>query len=254
MFQHIIITGWDFTKGVRVGFHISYKKEPAFFQQESLVNIKKFIKDSRLDISVHKTETGSSSLDSVLMSDHYFVGIEFISNSIDFIERLSKTQQISALDVSEYIISSLENCSPLKLQKLLYLSYKDYLNKSKKMLFKEDLKAWEYGPVVQEVYAAYKHFGRQSIKLLEIYEAEEKTTDAKEVNIPKSLIAAKFMAVKDGIEMMASVDKVVDQFGSKTAEELVDITHKKGSPWDIVYSKSPGYGIIDSNTILNEKN
>lgn len=253
MFQHIIITGWDFTKGVRAGFHISYKKEPAFFQQESLVNIKKFIEDSKLDISVHKVETDSSSLESVQSSDHYFVGIEFISDSVDFIERLSNTQQISALDVSEYIISRLENCSPLKLQKLLYLSYKDYLNKSKKKLFKEDLKAWEYGPVVQEVYAAYKHFGRGSIKLSKSYKDEQNITDGKELSVPKSLITARFIAIKDGIEMISSIDKVIAAHGNKTAKELVDITHEKGSPWEIVYSKKPGYGIIDPETILNGK-
>lgn len=54
--------------------------------------------------------------------------------------------------------------SPMKLQKIIYFIYKDYLQKNNVPLFSDRFEAWRYGPVVRSVYDEFKHFGAYSIK------------------------------------------------------------------------------------------
>ena len=52
----------------------------------------------------------------------------------------------------------------LKLQKLLYYIQAWFLVKNQgQPLFKENIEAWQYGPVVREIYDKYKCFGRNPI-------------------------------------------------------------------------------------------
>ncbi len=73
----------------------------------------------------------------------------------------------SALDVAEYMLiraSKEEEYDPIsnmKLQKLCYYALGIYSKLTKgKRLFKENIEAWQHGPVVREVYLAYKDKGR----------------------------------------------------------------------------------------------
>ena len=49
------------------------------------------------------------------------------------------------------------NISPMKLQKLLYFIYMQYYSRTGTPLFAERFEPWEYGPVVSDVYYAYKN-------------------------------------------------------------------------------------------------
>ena len=53
--------------------------------------------------------------------------------------------------------------SPMKLQKLIYFTYRDYLQSADNQLFSESISAWKYGPVVESVYNHFKPFGSKSI-------------------------------------------------------------------------------------------
>ena len=53
--------------------------------------------------------------------------------------------------------------SNLKLQKLLYYAQGYHLALYRTPLFDERICAWDYGPVIPEVYHAYKKYGRQAI-------------------------------------------------------------------------------------------
>lgn len=72
----------------------------------------------------------------------------------------------SACDVAEYIIyyshSIGESVSNMKLQKLLYFVQGEFL-KSGKECFLEEIEAWDYGPVVHEVYNKYKVYSGGNI-------------------------------------------------------------------------------------------
>lgn len=98
-----------------------------------------------------------------------------------------------------------EGITNLKLQKVLYLSQAYYLAKLGKPLFTEKLEAWNYGPVIPEVYRKLKRYGSNPI-----IEAEDKSTIAEE---DKKVLK-----------------KVWDTFGGYSASRLVDIVHAH-TPW-----------------------
>ncbi len=119
-----------------------------------------------------------------------------------------------AVDVANYLIflASQENqekeregMTNLKLQKILYLAQAYYLAKLGKPLFAERLEAWEYGPVVPEVYRKLKRHGSKPIIV-----EEDKSTLAEE---DKKILG-----------------KVWRTFGGYSASRLVDIVHAH-TPW-----------------------
>lgn len=55
--------------------------------------------------------------------------------------------------------------SNLKLQKLLYYAQGHHLALYGEALFGDDIQAWSHGPVVPDIYRAYKHFGSADVQL-----------------------------------------------------------------------------------------
>jgi uncharacterized phage-associated protein len=53
----------------------------------------------------------------------------------------------------------------MKMQKMLYFLYRDYLKETQISLFSERFSAWKYGPVLESVYYTYKPFGANSITI-----------------------------------------------------------------------------------------
>ena len=98
-----------------------------------------------------------------------------------------------------------EGITNLKLQKILYFSQAYYLAKLDKPLFAEKLEAWEYGPVVPEIYRKLKRYGSKPI-----IEEEDKSNLAEE---DKEILK-----------------KVWDTFGGYSASRLVDVVHAH-APW-----------------------
>ena len=54
--------------------------------------------------------------------------------------------------------------TPMKLQKLTYIVYKEYLKKTDTPLFSERFEVWQYGPVLRSIYDAFKHKKANAIK------------------------------------------------------------------------------------------
>ena len=78
----------------------------------------------------------------------------------------------NAIDLARYIISkcSKEQCpiSNLQLQKILYYIQVEWLSKNNEPLFNNDICAWQFGPVVPDVYYLYNGYGAS--KILSQYE------------------------------------------------------------------------------------
>ena len=70
----------------------------------------------------------------------------------------------SALDIAKFFITSDEDgVTNLKLQKLLYYAQGSFIVAYDRVLFRESIEAWPYGPVVSEVYNVYKKYGSEVI-------------------------------------------------------------------------------------------
>lgn len=105
---------------------------------------------------------------------------------------------LDALDVAKYLLSLVDTekgqiISNLALQKLLYYCQGYYLGSTSEKLFKEDVVAWKYGPVVPDVYFYYKDKGCSALPTDELTEEIENKFTKEQ----KELIEAVFENFKD---------------------------------------------------------
>lgn len=98
--------------------------------------------------------------------------------------------------------------TPLKLQKLCYYAQGIYLATKNKKLFKDDILAWEHGPVVKALHSEYGGRGAQVIAKPEL------TLDDLELNF----------------EEKQTLSDVYSYFGQFSAWKLRNMTHQE-TPW-----------------------
>lgn len=136
----------------------------------------------------------------------------------------------TALNVANALIQEankkLFSVSNMKLQKLTYLAYGLYMDVKKEKLFPEEIQAWKYGPVIPELYHSFK-----------LYHANPIPNDHYLVNDVKNDITSE---IKDLVEA------VIEMHGEKSAGELVDFTHRDGTPW------SKAYQAGNSNIVIRD--
>lgn len=128
----------------------------------------------------------------------------------------------SALDVAKYVINkcTVENhpISNLQLQKILYFLQLKYLVDNGRVLFTDEIQAWQFGPVVPEVYYQYCGFGSMAI------------TMNYEINID--------------VDDSNQIDAIVEQKRCKNPWDLVEETHSEGKAWAIIYRNGLGNHMI----------
>ena len=102
----------------------------------------------------------------------------------------------------------------LKLQKVLYYTWRDYYEKTGKRLFEDDrFQAWMYGPVVPSV---YYDFWTNVASLIFITDDPEQEIDA---------------------ETSDFLLEELEKYKSISASNLVNLTHAEGTPWSICHAK-----------------
>ena len=120
---------------------------------------------------------------------------------------------ISAMDVAGYFLQKANNdgnlITNLKMQKLLYYAQAWYLVNFDAPLFKEDIDAWNLGPVVRDAYNTFKMYRASPIK----YEAAEH----------------EFIVFTE--EQKDYLDEFYDAFCKFSAHELVNMSHNE-PPWE----------------------
>lgn len=99
------------------------------------------------------------------------------------------------------------------LHKFLYFAQGYSLALNEVPLFDEEIEAWKYGPVVPSVYQTYKYNKKENI----------------------SEIVGKFSLDNYDSKTIELLLAVINDYGKYSSSELINITHKKGSPWDMVY-------------------
>ena len=138
---------------------------------------------------------------------------------------------MKALDIAKYFLylaredDSGDTISNLKMQKMLYYAQGECLALLDKPLFEENIKAWEHGAVVPQVYNAFKRYGRNSISFDEL---DDFNTD--------------FIKDEKIYELLLYV---YDKYMCFSASSLRNKNHKEPT-WQNTYKK----GL--SNTIKNE--
>lgn len=136
----------------------------------------------------------------------------------------------SATKVAKYLIDTLNNqqgcrdVTLLKVIKLTYIAHGWMLALCDRPLISEDVEAWQYGPVIPELYRDLKQFGRDHITTL---------NDAYHVELDE--------------QESSIVEQVCEIYGKYTASQLVGMTHAKGTPWSDIWRAGKGFRVIISN-------
>lgn len=245
MISHFIILSNSYSEHTRIALDIT---EGPKLNVDYVSNLIKDIKESCGDdtpISSHSIWAESKSWDSVEKADPYFKNVKVIKNVNEFIEKIQKDRTLKGTDVAKYILSKV-SCSHLKLEKLSYLCYADYLCESGKRLFRDRIYAFKYGPIVESVYDKYKKYGS-----LEINEDNEIIEKQEELRLPSE---SRILFAEDGVKKVFSINETLKKYGDLSASKLVKITHTKDSPWDKAYRKNNYDELLDKIIIENHKN
>ena len=197
-------------------------------------------------ISTHFIQTNSVSWDSVIKLDNFFAKTELVHSKEKFVELIMKDRNLNSLDVAKYILTKVP-CTHLKLEKLVYMCYADYLCDTKTKLFDDKIFAYKLGPVIKNVYQKYKKSGNSSISV------EDDTIMYNESN-KKMPIRSRILSSKDGIKKLISIDKTLDKYSNFSASYLVGLTHKDSTPWSISGSGNNSYEEITDDCIIKFHN
>ena len=96
----------------------------------------------------------------------------------------------------------------MQLQKLVYIAHGFYLALTDQPLIDEDVKAWQWGPVIVSLYESLKHYGA-------------------------GRVTSRLSAPRDVLDETAKmvIQYVWKAYGRFTGFQLSGITHKENSPW-----------------------
>lgn len=118
-------------------------------------------------------------------------------------------------DVAAYVLAKRGRMSAMKLQKVIYYCQAWSLVWDEKALFSDKIKAWANGPVVPGLY--HEHKG-----LFEVGPENFPTRD------PDALSPSE----------RETVDAVLGYYGDKSAQWLIDLTHRE-APWKNARGDTP---------------
>jgi uncharacterized phage-associated protein len=114
-------------------------------------------------------------------------------------------RRVSALDVAEYVLRKLGRMSTMKLQKLVYYSQAWSLVWDEAPLFDEHIQAWANGPVIRELF----NYHRGMFEIAHVLTGNPELMSQTQ---------------------RETVDAVLDFYGSKPAQWLIDLSHSE-EPW-----------------------
>lgn len=128
--------------------------------------------------------------------------------------------KFNAFDIANAFISlarkegrSLTN---MQLQKLVYIAFGYFAGFRKDRLFVDDIQAWNYGPVIPNLYHALKKYGVGAV------------VD----DLPSK------MPVSEETEAASVVRGVWNAYKRFSPIELSDLTHREGTPWQIIRDRT----------------
>jgi len=128
------------------------------------------------------------------------------------------------LDLARRSEKSLTN---MQLQKLVYIAHGYSLAKLRQPLFHNNIHAFEWGPVIPNLYKTLRHYGADEVKDYISTEASPISEDSAEMEI---------------------IREVWQDYGDFSGLELSDLTHRKGTPWSETWRNNQ-FGVISDESI-----
>ncbi|WP_273979441.1 Panacea domain-containing protein [Vibrio parahaemolyticus] len=129
---------------------------------------------------------------------------------------------------------------PMKMQKLVYIAHGWALGLMGEPLIREDVQAWKYGPVIQDLYHEFKRYGRDPIV--------HRATDIHLDHASLKLIEDTPEVSPEDSDAHALIEKVWEVYSKFSGPQLSNITHMSGTPWDTTFN-GEHQRVIDNEVI-----
>ena len=213
MVSHYIIMSSSYSEGTRIAIDITDKEK---LTPEYITKLIKKIKNEcgeDVSLSTHTVFSERESWASVEEADKFFANMKVIEEEEEFIREVKKDRKLKGIDVAKYILTKV-SCAHLKLEKLVYLSFAEYLCRTKRKLFEDKIYVFRYGPVIESVYKEYKRYGGEEIKRKSKFELPQRS---------------RILFAEDGITKLLCIDEIMKRYREYLSSELVKITHAKDS-------------------------
>lgn len=134
----------------------------------------------------------------------------------------------------------------MQLLKLVYLAHGWNLAITNESLINDRVEAWEYGPVIPNLYHSLKTYGAGKV-----------TAPLKGLTPPlgKTLLTMTWDEMKANTKEytadfsrpeMDLIDRILDVYGGLRAYQLSALTHKEGTPWYTVWHDQDGVSEKDA--------
>lgn len=122
-----------------------------------------------------------------------------------------------------------ETLTPMQLLKLVYIAHGWALGLYSRPLIRDEIQAWQYGPVIPDLYQKIRRFRSNPVEG-EIDDSGADALSSKENNL---------------------IEQVYDIYGRWSGPALSRLTHAKGTPWDKTYE--PGaFGVVIPDDIIED--
>jgi uncharacterized phage-associated protein len=121
-----------------------------------------------------------------------------------------------------------ETLTPMQLIKLVYIAHGWMLGLYHRPLIRDEVQAWQYGPVIPRLYNAVRSYKGQPV--------EQEISCAAEDIDPRS----------EDI-----VSQVFDQYGHLSGPALSRLTHASGTPWDLTYEQG-SFGVQIPDDLIED--
>lgn len=138
-----------------------------------------------------------------------------------------------ALYIAKYVVNKCtvekSPVSNLQLQKILYYIQKGFLKRFDEPAFSDSIEAWQFGPVVPNVYYHFCGSGAMPIDI---------TYDGIEI---------------ENLQHKECIDNIIDEKRDIAPWKLVEDTHKSGGAWDQIFKNGEGNHQIISIGLIKEE-
>ena len=106
-----------------------------------------------------------------------------------------------------------DSLTPMQVLKLVYIAHGWMLGLHGRPLIKDDVQAWQYGPVIPVLYSAMRGYGGSPVTAM--------------VRAPSD---DRLAAVEDDV-----IEQVYGSYGQFSGPALSRLTHARGTPWALTY-------------------
>ncbi|MCA0449322.1 MAG: DUF4065 domain-containing protein [Proteobacteria bacterium] len=128
----------------------------------------------------------------------------------------------------ELASTSNDTLTSMQLLKLVYMAHGWMLGLYHRPLIKDEVQAWQYGPVIPRLYNAIRHF-------------------------KGSAVSGPIKSDKEALDEFAQniIEQVYERYGRLSGPALSRLTHAADSPWEVVYE--PGsFGLVIPDDLIED--